>query len=187
MKNFASLFLIFLSLNCFAQNIIDFSLIEKTKLICEDVYKFQLKNDNWSINNYLYTLNEQGISIDTTTLENLVIKSLEFKADKWKKEDFKKAYLFKKGKKVEIKVVLSELKIDDKKQKKNIKRFISKYNNNPTKWRGVPISISRPVFSDNYQYCIIGFRFGNSGGYTELYEKINSNWKIIGIFNRFAF
>ena len=125
--------------------------------------------------------------IDTTTLEKIVTKSLNFKAEKWKKGELKNTYLIRKGKRIQIKEVLSELTIDDKKEKKSIKRQIRKYNSNPTKWRGLPILISKPVFSDDNQYCIIGYRFGNNGGYTELYKKNNSQWEIIGIFDRFAY
>lgn len=42
-------------------------------------------------------------------------------------------------------------------------------------------------FSNDNQFCIIGFEFGNNGGYTELYKRSESEWKQMGIFNRFAY
>jgi hypothetical protein len=165
----------------------EIALSEKTKLIYEDVYQFRLKNDKWNIDNYLYTLNEQETNIDSTTFKKLVDKSLNFKAEKWKKGDLKNTFLIKKGEKVEIKKVLSELTLADRKEEKSIKKLIRKYNSNPNKWRGLPISVSNPIFSDNNEYCLIGYRFGNNGGYTELYKKNNSDWKLIGIFDRFAY
>ena len=101
--------------------------------------------------------------------------------------DFKNAYLIKEGEILSVKKVLSELEIKDKKEVKNLKKQIRQYKNRPNEWRGWPISISKPIFSNDKQFCVIGFVFGNNGGHTELYKKSNSKWERIGIFNRFAY
>ena len=180
--------LLFLNfLNCFSQEIIDVALSGKTKLISENVYQFHLKNNKWDIKYYLYTLDEQQVKIDTLTFVKLINKSLEQNPEKWKKEDFKNTYLIKKGEMLSSKKVLLELGINGKKEIKSIKRQIRQYNNRPSEWRGWPMSISKPIFSNDKQFCIIGFKFGNNGGYTELYKIVDSEWKQIGIFNRFAY
>ena len=187
MKNILTILLIFNFSNCFSQDIMDIALSDKTKLINEDVYQIRLKNDKWNISNYLNALNEQGIINDSIVLVNLINKSLKTKPEKWKKENLKKAYLVKKSQKILQKKVLAEIEILDKREIKTIKRQIRQYNNRPNEWRGWPMSISKPIFSDNNQFCIIGFQFGNNGGYTELYKKVDSKWKQIGIFNRIAY
>ncbi len=187
MKNVLTILIILNFLSCFSQEVTDVALSDKTKLISENVYQFHLKNSKWDIGNYLYTLDEQKLKIDSLTFVQLINKTLETKAGKWKKEDFKNAYLIRKGEVLSVKKVLSELGIKDKKEIKTIKKQIRQYNNRPNEWRGWPMSISKPIFSDDKQFCIIGFEFGNNGGYTELYNKSESKWKRVGIFNRFAY
>ena len=174
-------------MSCFSQEILDVALSDKTKLITESVYQFHIKNTKWDIENYLYTLDEQNMKIDSLTFVQLINKALEQKPEQWKKEDFKNVYLIKSGEILSSKKVLSELDIQDKKETKTIKKQIRQFNNHPNEWRGWPISISKPIFSDDNQFCIIGFKFGNNGGHTELYKKSESKWKRIGIFDRFAY
>ncbi len=174
-------------MSCFSQEVTDVALSDKTKLISENVYQFHLKNSKWDIGNYLYTLDEQKLKMDSLTFAQLINKTLEIKAEKWTKEEFKNAYLIKKGEVLSVKKVLSELGIKDKKEKKTIKTQIRQYNKRPNEWRSWPMSISKPIFSNDNQFCIIGFKFGNNGGHTELYKKSDSKWNRVGVFNRFAY
>ncbi|MGM5470455.1 hypothetical protein ACS386_09265 [Flavobacteriaceae bacterium LMO-SS05] len=173
---------------CFSQEVFDVALTDKSKLIVDDIYQFHLKNSKWDIENYIYTLDLKKMQIDSLTFVNLINKAIEQKkTEKWTNEDLKNIYLIKKGELIPTKQVLSELDIKDKKETKTIKKQISQFNNRPNEWRSWPISISKPVFSNDNQYCIIGFSFGNNGGHTELYKKSESEWKRIGVFDRFAY
>lgn len=187
LKNVITILILLNFLSCFSQEVLDVALSDKTKLIKENIYQFYLKNSKWDIGNYLNTLDEQKLKIDSLTFVQLINKTLETKSKKWKKEDFKNAYLIKEGEILSVKKVLSELEIKDKKEVKNLKKQIRQYKNRPNEWRGWPISISKPIFSNDKQFCVIGFVFGNNGGHTELYKKSNSKWERIGIFNRFAY
>uniref|UniRef100_UPI00404A858F hypothetical protein n=1 Tax=Gelidibacter sp. TaxID=2018083 RepID=UPI00404A858F len=187
MKNSLSLLLILNVLNCFSQEPLDLALYKKTKLINEDICQFRLKNDKWSISNYLYTLNEQEIINDSTILVDLINKSLKTESRKWKKDDLKNIYLVKEGQKLFHREVLDKIEALEKDDIKTLKKQIKQYNHQPKEWRGWPMSVSKPVYSDDNQFCIIAFEFGNNGGYTELYRKFDTEWKLIGIFDRFAY
>ena len=89
MKNIFSLLLIFNVLNCFTQEPLDLALSKKTKLIYEDVYQFNLKNDTWHIRDYLYELDLNESTKDSIIFVDLINKSLKSVPDKWKKDDLK--------------------------------------------------------------------------------------------------
>lgn len=146
MRNVLPLLLLLNFLSCFSQEIMDVALADKTKLISENVYQFHLKTNKWDIKNYLYTLDEQQVKIDSLTFVELIHKTIEQDPEKWRKRDFKNIYLIKKGEKLSSKKVLSELGIYDNKQIKLIKRQIKQYNNRPNEWKGWPLSISKPIF-----------------------------------------
>ena len=187
MKKLLLILLSFNFLNSFSQEIIDLAVYNKTKLVFENTIPIHLKNDKWNIDNYLDILiNEQKVNIDSLTLVELVNKSTDKMTKQWQKNDFENVFLVKKGEKLSKKKILSELEIADKREIKTLKRQIRKYNNRPHEWRGYPIFISSPTFSADNQFCIIGFKFGNNGGHTELYKKVNSEWKLIAIFDRYA-
>lgn len=185
MKYLLNIVVLFSFLNCFSQELMNVAVSNKTKLINEAVGKFNLDNDKWDIENYLYTMNH-GI-IDSLTFVELINKAVINKKEKWKKADITNIYLVKKGEVLSVKKVLSELNGLEKQEIKTLKKQIRQYKNNPKKWRSWPVSVSKPVFSNDKQYCILGFVFGNSGGFTELYKKEDSQWKRIAIFNRYAF
>jgi hypothetical protein len=49
------------------------------------------------------------------------------------------------------------------------------------------LSVSKPIYSSNGKYAIIGFSRGNNGGQITLYEKINENWKIKKQLSKWAY
>ncbi|MCB4800289.1 hypothetical protein [Neotamlana laminarinivorans] len=161
------------------------ALSDKTKLINENVGHFNLDNDKWSIDNYLYTMNRN--TIDSLTLVKLINKAIIKKSEKWEKGDLENTYLVKKDEILSIKKVLSELNNLDKQEIKTVKKQIRQFNNRSREWRSWPMSISKPIFSDDRLFCIVGFVFGNNGGHTELYKKTESKWERIAVFNRFAY
>ncbi len=188
MKKLIYLFLILFSYNLSSQDLLDLALVDKTKIVNKEGYKPNLKTDKWNINNYLHELNEsKRILNDSTILIELISKSTTQNLTEWKVDELNEVYQIKKNQKISINAALESIKPKSKEQQRELKRKIKQYNNNPNKWRGWPLSISRPVFSDDNKYSIISFKFGNNGGYSSLYHYLNKEWKLIGIFDRFAF
>ncbi|WP_075344538.1 hypothetical protein [Tenacibaculum agarivorans] len=188
MKKLLYLFVILFSYNLFSQDLLDLALVDKTKIVNKESYKPNLKTDKWNINNYLYDLNENTqIFNDSTILIELISKSTTQNLTEWKVDELNEVYLTKKNQKISINAALKSIKPKSKKQQRELKRKIRQYNNNPNKWRNWPLSISRPVFSDDNKYSIISYKFGNNGGYSNLYQNLNKEWKLIGVFNRFAY
>ncbi|SHJ27772.1 hypothetical protein [Aquimarina spongiae] len=188
MKKILYLFIILFSYNLSSQDLLDLALVDKTKIINKDGYKPNLKTDKWNIYNYLYELNEsKRILNDSITLIELISKSTTQNLTEWKVDELNEVYLIKKNQKISINAALESIKPKSKEQERELKRKIRQYNNNPNKWRGWPISISRPVYSNDNKYSVISFKFGNNGGYSCLYQNLNQEWKLIGVFNRFAY
>ncbi|WP_025742961.1 hypothetical protein [Aquimarina pacifica] len=188
MKKLLCLFVILFSYNLYSQDLLDLALVHKTKIIDKEGYKPNLKTDKWNINNYLYELNESELTLnDSIILIELISKTNTQNLTEWKVDELNEVYLTKKNQKISINAALESIKPKSKEQQRELKRKMRQYNNNPSKWRGWPLSISRPVFSDDNKYSIISFKLGNSGGYSSLYQKLNEEWKLIGVFNRFAY
>ncbi|AXT59269.1 hypothetical protein D1816_02530 [Aquimarina sp. AD10] len=188
MKKLLYLFVILLSYNLSSQDVLDLALIDKTKIVNKEGYKPNLKTDKWNINNYLYELNESKLILnDSMILIELISKSTTQNLMEWNVDELNEVYLTKKNQKIIINTALEAIKPKSKEQQRELKRKIRQYNNNPNKWRGWPLSISRPIFSDDNKYSIISFKFGNNGGYSSLYQNLNEEWKLIGVFNRFAY
>ncbi|WP_299316037.1 hypothetical protein [uncultured Aquimarina sp.] len=188
MKKLIYLFVIFFSYNLSSQDLLGLALADKTKIITKEGYKPNLKTDKWNVNNYLYELNEsKPILKDSIILIELISKTVTQNLTEWKVDELNEVYLIKKDQKISIKAALKSVKPESKEQERELKRKIRKYNNNPNRWRGLPLSISRPVFSDDNKYGMISFKFGNNGGYSSLYQNLNEEWELIGIFNRFAY
>ncbi|CAL2059241.1 hypothetical protein [Tenacibaculum sp. 190524A05c] len=184
MKHIIVIILLSISFSCFSQEVIHAAILNKTKLINENVGHFNLENDKWSIDNYLYTMNEN--IIDSLTFVKLINKAILEKSEKWRKGEIENTYLVEKDEILTIKKVLSELNHLNKKEIKTIRKQIRQFKNRPREWRTWPISITKPIFSDDHQFCIIGFVFGNTGRHTELYKKTNLKWEQIGTFNMWA-
>lgn len=101
MKYLLTIIVLFSSLNCFSQEVMNTALSDKTKLINENVGHFNLDNDKWSIDNYLYTMNRN--TIDSLTLVKLINKSIIKKSEKWEKADLENTYLVKKDEILSVK------------------------------------------------------------------------------------
>ncbi|WP_378172649.1 hypothetical protein [Aquimarina sp. SS2-1] len=188
MKKLLYLFIILFGYNLSSQDLLDLALVDKTKIVDIEGYKPNLKTDKWNINNYLYELNESKLILnDSTILIELISKTTTQNLTEWKMDELNEVYLTKKNQKIIINVALESIKPKSKEQQRELKRKMRQYNNNPNKWRGWPLSISRPVFSGDNKYGMISFKFGNNGGYSCLYQNLNDEWKLIGIFNRFAY
>ncbi|WP_025665522.1 hypothetical protein [Aquimarina megaterium] len=188
MKKLLYLFIILFSYNLSSQDLLKLALADKTKIVNKEGYKPNLKTDKWNVNNYLYELNESKLILkDSIILIELISKTNIQKLMEWKVDELNEVYLTKKDQKIIIKAALESIKPESKEQERELKRKIRQYNNNPNKWRDWPLSISRPVFSDDNKYGMINFKFGNNGGYSSLYQNLNEKWELIGIFNRFAY
>ncbi|WP_282088678.1 hypothetical protein [Aquimarina algiphila] len=188
MKKLLYLFVALFSYSMSSQDLLDLALVDKTKIVDKEGYKPNLKTDKWNINNYLYELNESKLILkDSIILIELISKTTTQNLTEWKIDELKEVYLTKKNQKINVNAALESIKPKSKEQKRELKRKIRRFNNNPDKWRGCPLSISRPIFSDDNKYSMISFKFGNNGGYSSLYKNLNEEWKLIGVFNRFAY
>ena len=162
----------------------DIALLDKSILIEEKVANFKLNNDRWSIEDYYY-LNSDVI--DSLTLTELINKAVIKTNQIWKKGDLENRYFIKQNQVLSFKQVVLEIDNLDNKNTKLLKKQIRQFNKKPRKWRRWPLSVSKPIFSDSGEFCIVGFVFGNSGGHTELYKKIENKWQQIAVINRYAF
>ena len=159
-----------------AQNIIDVALAEKSLIVYEKPAKPKLP---FSILYEKEFFNGKNKS-DSLNVRELMSKvdTLDIDYSKWTENELKNRIVVSKGKKIDLKP-----KAEQKKFKKEIKGF----NNNKSGWRNYPLSISRPIISNDGKMALITIIRGNSGGSTELYKMENGKWEYFEHLERWAY
>ncbi|RKN01786.1 hypothetical protein D7036_17375 [Aquimarina sp. BL5] len=167
---------------------------DMTKLIYQKPYKFKVDNDKWANRNRLGSLKEQKIILDNPNIltdsltivelfENAKIQDLK----NWNKDELKNVYLISNNQNLSFRKVQRELELSEKEQIKKLKKQIRQFNNNKSKWRSFPISISRPIYTNDKKYALIAYNLGNNGGKIVIYKLDGENWIFAGEPKRWAY
>ena len=167
---------------------------DKSKLVNKEPFKFNVDNEKWDFRNRLMSLNEQKSIQNNSNILTDSLKIVElFKNAKiqdirnWKKEELSKAYLISELQNLSFRTVQSELNLTKKEQIKELRKQIRQFKNNPDKWRSFPISVSRPIYSNNKEYALIAYELGNNGGKIVIYKLDGENWIFAGEPVRWAY
>lgn len=175
---------------CFFQNLNGQTLFQsalngKSNIVVKKPTKIYLDNYNFKTREFLSWLdvtNAEFNKKDTTEIKVLVdkAKTTEPIFEDWTESELLNKILIGESDFISIKSGLEKIHWETKEDKKKIKKEIRKYNNKRTEWRSFPLSMSRPVYSNNGEYALISFIRGNNGGNVSLYKKYDvKNWKYI--------
>ncbi|MBB3697224.1 hypothetical protein KMW28_20755 [Flammeovirga yaeyamensis] len=170
----------------FCQDVLDEALKDKSNIILEEPFTFNLKDKN--IDSYLYYMNHASdVFNDTTLLKSLIQKTKKPDKTYWKQENFFDKVIVAKGQNIHTKAVLKELSLLSDEELKLLKKEIRKYNNRNNEWRSYPLKVSKPIYSDDNKYAIIGIIKGNNGSEISLFELKGKQWVHLGYLERKVF
>lgn len=186
MKNILLILLIsFFATELSAQNLLKTALEDKSLIVYDKPVKPKLP---------YFILYEKEFFNGKSKSDSLNIRELISKIDtletdysNWKKDELKKGIIVSKGKKIDLK--LEMLKVSDKPkiEQKKLKKEIRSFNNNKSGWKNYPLSISRPIISNDGKMALITIISGNSGGSTLLYKMEKNEWKYFEYLERWAY
>jgi len=185
--------IVFLSLcllhvSAIGQELMDVALKGQSSIILSEPYIIILKEDPFSINKYLYYLNHSGTVVtDTSLIKSLVELSKFQDTTEWQLKEFNKRIVINPGDYIHQKKVINQLSPLNDFELKEIKTEIRKYNNRSNDWRRFPIRVSRPIFSDDNNFALIGIIRGNEGSEISLFKYSDSSWIHLGYLERKAF
>ncbi|TCI90612.1 hypothetical protein [Tenacibaculum sp. M341] len=186
MKNLLLIILIsFFATELSAQNILDVGLTEKSLIVYEKPAKPKLPFSILYEKDFFYRKSKS----DSLNVRELISKidTLEIDYSKWTKSELKKRIIVSKGKRIDIKKEMHKMSDKPKAEQKKLKKEIKGLNNNKSEWRNYPLSISRPIMSNDGKMALITIIRGNSGGSTELYKMENGEWKYFENLERWAY
>lgn len=195
MKSFLLFIIIFqLSNFCFSQDLMEVTIQDKSKIIYEEPFKFKMKTGKWNLKYKMEYLLEHKKNINNLNIitDSLIIKELCEKAktqnfNKWSPKEFNNAYLISNTDYLNYRKIRDSLKLSEKKEIKKLRKQINQFNNNKNEWRSFPLSLSRPIYTDDKAYALIAFNYGNNGGQIIIYKKIKNNWINAGIIEGWAY
>ncbi len=176
------LYIIFLSVYC--------------NCIGQDLMQPILKDDQIIINSKAFEIKSTFNRIDPLDLEEPLDKEiyedlkLQLKKEgesTWKQSDFENRILVFINQSIDIAAVKIILKNLNKEESKKIIREYRRYNSDPEFYRNFPLSISKPVYSTDGQYVVIGYSRGNNGGEIVLYRRVDNSWKYANLLARWAY
>lgn len=188
MKNILSIILIiqFTSF-CNSQKLLESILPEDAVLITREPFNYKITNSKYDIDSRLNSLREQRLHSknDDILIDSIIVKKLCLKAENldstlWKPNELLNSYLTTHSKLLNFKEITTYLKIDDKGKLKELRKKINQYKYEPHKWRSYPISLSRPVYTDDRNYALVIFKYDNNGGEINIYRLINNKWIFAG-------
>ncbi|PWH81482.1 hypothetical protein DIS18_14465 [Algibacter marinivivus] len=177
-----------------SQSLIEAAITGKSKIVYEKPFKFNIKNGKWDLKYRMESLNEQKSNPNKSNIltDSLIVKELCKKAENqklknWSEEELDNIYLAKNTEYLNIKTIKNTLNLTQKSEIKILKKQIRQYNSYKNKWRSFPLSLSRPVYSENKEYALIAFNYGNNGGEIVIYQKIKENWINVGVIEGWAY
>ena len=132
-------------------------------------------------------LNEEFKKIDNLLLEDLKLQSEKEQKSTWKKSDFKDKIVINSSQKISLDSVNIIANSWDKDKKKLLLKEIRKYNANEMFYRNFPVEVSKPIYSSDGKFAIIGFSRGNNGGEIVLYKLVDEKWKMESSLERWAY
>lgn len=169
MKILYSILTMFFAFHCFSQSLMQVALENKPVIIAEDAFLLQdhLINGDFS---------ESGV--DKSLLADLRLQAKNERQSKWRSFDLATKMIVQGDNEIDIDRVLALSPNLNATEKVNLKIDIKHYNSKVGEWRKFPLHVSRPIYSTQKDYAVIGFIYGNDGGEISLYHLENSQWKL---------
>lgn len=155
---------------------------------------YKIKNGKYDIVNRLQNLKEQYVNYENedVIIDSVIVKQLCLKAEKldttnWKIDELRNAYLIDDSEILNFKHISTTNNIKEKIALKELKKQVNQVNNQPSKWRSFPITISRPLYSDDGNYALIIFKYGNNGGAINMYRLNVGQWIFAGYLDKWSY
>ena len=168
-----------------AQNLLEVALEDKSLIVYDKPAKPKLP---------YFILYEKEFFAGKSKSDSLNVRELMSKIDtieidyeKWTKKEIENRILVSKNKKIDLKQEMLKISDKPKEERKKLKKEIKGFNNNRSGWRGYPLSISRPIFTNDKKLALITIIRGNSGGSTILYQFDNGKWNYYEYLERWAY
>lgn len=195
MKSFLLFIIIYQLANLsFSQDLIKIALQDKSKIIYQEPFKFRMKTGKWDLTyrmDYLLehkkNTNNPNILTDSLIVKELCEKAKTQNLKKWSAEEFSDVFLISNTEYLNFREIRDSLKLSEKKEIKKLRKQINQFNNDKNKWRSFPLSLSRPIFTDDKAYALIAFNYGNNGGQIIIYKKVKNKWFNAGIIEGWAY
>ncbi|WP_447637750.1 hypothetical protein [Flavobacterium microcysteis] len=162
----------------------------------QDLPQSVLKEDEIIINSDAFEIKSKLKRIDVRSLEvpldKAILDDLKTQAEKekptiWRPSEFDNRIVVSKKRSIDIETAKSILQFQDKEKRKSLIRDFKKYNSGEMFYRSFPLSISKPIYSTDGKYAVIGFSRGNNGGRILLYERIENSWRLVNTLDRWAY
>lgn len=180
--------LCFLPLSTIGQELLDVALRDKSPIVINEPYIIKLEEDPFYIKRYLDYLNHSSVVVkDTSLIRSLVKLSKVQDTTKWRAEEFLKRIVINNDDFINTKKTTRQLASLNKYKLKEFKKEIRKYNNRSNDWRSFPIRVSRPIYSDDCKFVIVGVIRGNEGSEISLFKSSRSSWIHLGYLERKAY
>ena len=167
------------------QTLFESALNGKSNIVIKKPAKINLENYVFKTREFLNWLDLTNVEFDIK--DTIEIKALIDKAksnepilENWTETDLPNKILIGNKDYIRFEDGLNIIPWETQEDRKRIKKEIRRYNNRSSELRSFPLSISRPIYSDNGEFALIGLISGNNGGKVSLYKKIDlQNWKYI--------
>lgn len=176
-----TIFLLFITQISFGQNLMEIAL--KGKAVIIELKTFEIKQKLKSINFY----DDDEYKIEKTLLEDLKLQSENEQKSNWKKSDFKDRIVLNPNEKINLDSVKTMANSMDKSQRKLFINEVKKYNANEMFYRNFPLQVSKPIYSSDGKFAVIGFSRGNNGGEIVLYKLVGEKWQVESGLIRWAY
>lgn len=178
-----TIFLIFIPFVSHGQNLLNIALKNEPSIIKSEA--FEIKKILKSMD--IRFINEKSKAINNLLLEDLKLQSEKEQKSIWKKADFKEKLVINAYEKINLDSVKVITNLLEKKQRKLLISEIKKYNANEMFYRNFPLEVSKPIYSTDGKFAVIGFNRGNNGGEIVLYKLVDEKWKIESSLERWAY
>lgn len=173
-KLLQTIFLLFITQISFGQNLMEIALKDKPLIIESEAFEIKQKLKLMDFRD----VNEQCNKIDKTLLEDLKLQSEKEQKSVWEKSDFKNRLVINPNEKINLDSVKTIVNALDKSQRKLLIKEIKKYNANEMFYRNFPLEVSKPIYSSDEKFAVIGFSRGNNGGEIVLYKLVGEKWEV---------
>lgn len=195
MKSFLLFILFFQATSiCFSQSLMEVAILDKSKIIYKKPFKFKLKNSKWDLKYKLESLREQKresknseILTDSLILIELYQNAKSQNLENWSNEEIDNVFLIDKIEYLSVKKIKEVLNIVEKSDIKKLRKQVREYNYDKRKWRSFPLSMSRPVYTNDKKYALIAFNYGNNGGKIIVYHEDKKVWINVGVLEGWAY
>ena len=155
----------------------------KDKPVIIESKAFEIKQKLKSVRVY----DDDEYKIEKTLLEDLKLQSENEQKSIWKKSDFKDRLVINPNEKINLDSIKAIVNSLNKSQRKLLISEVKKYNANEMFYRNFPLEVSKPIYSSDGKFAVIGFSRGNNGGEIVLYKLVGEKWEVESGLTRWAY